>query len=665
MQNQTGLFIVLEGSDGSGKTTQFEALKKRLTEAGHQVEVFDFPRYTEPSSYFVARYLNGEYGPANSVNPYTASLFYALDRYEAAPLIRKALQAGKIVLSNRYVGSNMAHQGTKFSDAIEKRSFFIWEDSIEFQLFNIPRPTLNLFLRLPAEVSYELIAQKKQRSYTNDTRDQHEADIDHLRKAVETYDLLCQLFPRDFQAIECVQDGKLLDVNTISQKIWNTLEPLLPRVEASVPTPDAGAPARPQEVLQIGRTISRSDVLEYRWDMPRISYLAAIEMLSKLSNLKINNDSWAGAGSDYTFHSPQALSAELKDKYETIFRSIAKSHRALHLEVYNGLVSVGRFDSLSRSQAAKKSTEVLRAATPLAAYTSARLIIPKDQAYETLKKISLIQNEEVQTFGADLSKTLRELWPALNAEVAEIIEQQSMPEAIGSIIEKLAHEMVPRKTSSDDETVKLLEAHPRNEFDLIADGLSSYSTMPRAEIIEQMGRWSYQQKIDALNAALLKSPDTLDKASYRTEYLKDWQSFRQMLVLGLSGDIQRQLASPSDGYDVPGRIEEAVLEDSYNDIFKQSQDAYGILQSEHDGRTLEYATLLGHKLRWQIVFSASNVDKILHKAEFGPLAKPLKTLIATVHPTVAAYIGNYKTKRPGAKPSGTKTRSKRRHSSKK
>jgi dTMP kinase len=111
MQTSQGVFIVLEGSDGSGKTTQFELLKKRLIGAGYEVEVFDFPRYEKPSSHFVRQYLNGEYGSASSVNPYTASLFYALDRYEAAKDIKSALERGRVVLSNRYVGSNMAHPG--------------------------------------------------------------------------------------------------------------------------------------------------------------------------------------------------------------------------------------------------------------------------------------------------------------------------------------------------------------------------------------------------------------------------------------------------------------------------------------------------------------------------------------------------------------------------
>jgi dTMP kinase len=160
MPEQNGIFIVLEGADGSGKGTQFKLLTERFRAVGYDVEVFDFPRYEEPSSHFVRKYLNGEYGDAADISPYTSSLFFALDRYEAAPEIKQALKQGKIVLSNRYVGSNMAHQGGKFATSGEQRGFFIWEDGLEFQLLGIPRPTTNIFLRVPAEVSYELIAKK-------------------------------------------------------------------------------------------------------------------------------------------------------------------------------------------------------------------------------------------------------------------------------------------------------------------------------------------------------------------------------------------------------------------------------------------------------------------------------------------------------------------------
>src|SRR5689334_7516431 len=95
-----GIFVVLEGSDGSGKGTQFKLLAERLQAIGHDIAVFDFPRYDQPSSHFVQKYLNGEYGTATAVSPYAASLFFALDRFEAGPEIKKAIDEGKVVLAN-------------------------------------------------------------------------------------------------------------------------------------------------------------------------------------------------------------------------------------------------------------------------------------------------------------------------------------------------------------------------------------------------------------------------------------------------------------------------------------------------------------------------------------------------------------------------------------
>ena len=138
MEKRDGVFIVIEGSDGSGKATQAKLIRDRLEAAGYTVETFDFPRYDQPSSYFVKRYLEGAYGQSYEVGPYTSSLFYALDRFEAAPQIREALQQGKIVISNRFTGSNMAHQGTKIGNAEQRRGFFIWLDNLEFEMLRIP-----------------------------------------------------------------------------------------------------------------------------------------------------------------------------------------------------------------------------------------------------------------------------------------------------------------------------------------------------------------------------------------------------------------------------------------------------------------------------------------------------------------------------------------------
>lgn len=223
-----GSFIVLEGTDGSGKGTQLELLAQRLSQAGHEVTVFDFPQYELPSSYFVKRYLNGDYGSATDVGPYTGALFYALDRYDVAEEVRRALDDGKIVLANRYTASSMAHQGAKFDNAEQRRGYFIWLDNLEFETLRIPRPDLNIVLRVPAETAQQLVDKKAQRSYTDKKRDLHEADIDHLRLAVSVYDDLCQLFPKDFTRIDCVRSGELLDIETVNKLVSEKVAPLLP-----------------------------------------------------------------------------------------------------------------------------------------------------------------------------------------------------------------------------------------------------------------------------------------------------------------------------------------------------------------------------------------------------------------------------------------------------
>ena len=223
-----GLFFVIEGSDGSGKTTQFKLLAEKLKSQGHEIASFKFPQYDKPSSHFVSKYLKGDYGPASQINPYAASLFYALDRFEASEAIRDALSAGKIVLSDRYVGANMVHQGGKFKNREEQRGFFVWEDSLEFEILGIPRPTLTIFLRVPAKLSYKLL---KERAEAEGTKlDEHEASIEHLENAVDTYDQLCKLFPKDFVAIDCTENGQLLSIPKVNEKVWQTIKPLLPEI---------------------------------------------------------------------------------------------------------------------------------------------------------------------------------------------------------------------------------------------------------------------------------------------------------------------------------------------------------------------------------------------------------------------------------------------------
>ncbi len=245
MASSSGIFLALEGTDGSGKATQTALLAERLQAGGYDVVTIDFPRYQEESSYFVRKYLKGDYGSAESVGPYTGSLFYALDRYDAAQTIRQALAEGKIVLADRFTGSNMAHQGAKFANAEERRGYFIWLDNLEFVTMGIPRPTKNFVLRVSADVSAKLL-EERQAKTGQATADIHEVDAEHLRKSVAMYDELCQLFPQDFQQIDCVRSGNLMSPKDINNLLWASVQALLPPPTHAPPIAGLNVASKPQ-----------------------------------------------------------------------------------------------------------------------------------------------------------------------------------------------------------------------------------------------------------------------------------------------------------------------------------------------------------------------------------------------------------------------------------
>lgn len=219
-----GTFIVIEGSDGSGKGTQFKIISERLKEQGHDIATYDFPQYDQPSSYFVREYLNGNYGGADELGAYTPSLFFALDRFQAAQDIKKDLADGKIVLSNRFIGANLAHQGQKIDDDAERTKYYDWLYDLEFNILGIPKPDLNIVILVPAAIAQKLVDQKAARNYTDKKRDIHEADLNHLTRAVAAYEKLCTQFPEDFHAINGTEHDELIEIPEVTELIWAKLQ---------------------------------------------------------------------------------------------------------------------------------------------------------------------------------------------------------------------------------------------------------------------------------------------------------------------------------------------------------------------------------------------------------------------------------------------------------
>jgi dTMP kinase len=224
----SGKLIVIDGTDGSGKATQTKRLIERLQSEGLTVKTTSFPRYGQKSCGLVEHYLEGHYGSAEEVGPYRGSIFYAVDRYAASFEIQQWLQEGHIVIIDRYVGSNMGHQGGKIRDRAEREAFYKWEMELEHELFGIPVPDVNLVLYVPVEISLELARMRNitEGNKHNLKTDIHEADEQHLRDAAEAYQHMTELFDT-FTLVKCTQNNKLHDRDTIHEMVWQHIKPLV------------------------------------------------------------------------------------------------------------------------------------------------------------------------------------------------------------------------------------------------------------------------------------------------------------------------------------------------------------------------------------------------------------------------------------------------------
>jgi dTMP kinase len=189
-----GKFIVIEGIDGSGKRTQFDCLARVLKERGIAFTQVSFPRYDGFFGKMVARFLNGEFGPLASVDPHFSALLYAGDRLESKSSLEESLASGKTVLADRYIASNLAHQGARMPS--EKRDEFIaWLKGLEYGVYGLPAEDLVIYLRVPAAEAHRLAGERGargERDYTKLRRDLQEADIAHLEAASSVYDALAR-----------------------------------------------------------------------------------------------------------------------------------------------------------------------------------------------------------------------------------------------------------------------------------------------------------------------------------------------------------------------------------------------------------------------------------------------------------------------------------------
>lgn len=211
--------IVIEGIDGSGKGTQAQQLTERLTATGRRVRLLSFPRYRETLfGHAIGDFLNGRFGQLDEVHPFLASVLYAADRYESKSVLAEALQQSDVVVCDRYVPSNLAHQGAKL-DGAERDELLRTIERIEFEVFALPQPSLVVLLDVPVEIAQRNIAAKKPRSYTDKSADLQEADAAYLQRVRDVY-LQLAADNTEWQRVESVRAGEQRAITEIADEIF-------------------------------------------------------------------------------------------------------------------------------------------------------------------------------------------------------------------------------------------------------------------------------------------------------------------------------------------------------------------------------------------------------------------------------------------------------------
>ena len=225
-----GIFIVIDGTDGSGKATQVDLLLKRLSKEGRTAKMADFPEYYDNFfGKFTGEALTDPAYDFAHVHPKIASVLYAADRWESKDKIEGWLKKGHVVVANRYASSNQIHQGGKITNAKKRKEFLSWLDEMEYSVFGIPRPDMVVYLSVPTAVSRALLEKRDKesvRGYKGEKKDAHESDPKHLDNARKSALKLVKELT-NFVQVDCSRKKEICSREEIHEKIYQTIMPLL------------------------------------------------------------------------------------------------------------------------------------------------------------------------------------------------------------------------------------------------------------------------------------------------------------------------------------------------------------------------------------------------------------------------------------------------------
>jgi thymidylate synthase ThyX len=615
----------------------------------------------------------------------------------------------------------MAHQGAKFSNPEERRGYFIWLDNLEFEILKVPRPHKSFVLRVPAEIAQQLVDQKEKREYTDMKRDIHESDLNHLQKSVDVYDDLCELFPKDFERIDCIRGGELIDSKTIHKMIWEKIHPMLKPTnkvlqneEQLLQKTDSGF-----EITKTGKnylkravTNTEGNVYAFTEELSPMTVSAAMARLSRrgddmritlldefaatagkdadllkrvitaygddsvqqlvgqhvvvenASNLLTKKLEWGRLASyleqstryiffdqknkagKYRYYTPEHFNVKIKDTYNKkmdhifdIYSEIV--HKLTDYVRKNSNVPTSEQDGAWKGATRAQACDAVRPVLPVAT-TSTVGIYASGQALESLIMHLLADDvPEAQNVGQQLLDEARKVIPTF-------LERADKPDRGGATIaywantrknvKALAEEVLPAHHSTEAEPVTLTSYWPKNELDLVPDMLYDQSNLPLNNIEDVVDSLGYEKRLEIFSAYMGERLNrrhrpgrALEKAHYSWDLVCDYGIFRDLQRHRIVDDLQWQLLTPRYGYEIPKLIEESGLTDLFEKCFDISLELYSELQSAGYELEAQYATLLGHRMRWKVTYNAREAFH-LHELRTTPQGHPgYRKLVQQMH----------------------------------
>ncbi|OGZ78739.1 MAG: hypothetical protein A2358_02980 [Candidatus Staskawiczbacteria bacterium RIFOXYB1_FULL_37_44] len=620
---EKGKFFVFEGIDGCGKATQTRLLTEYFGQEGFDVEKIDFPQHGERSSAMVDDYLTGKYGESKSVPEKVASIFYATDRYDASFKIKKWLDEGKIVVSDRYLVSNIGHQGGKVVNDAEKwKNYVNWLYDLEYGIFGIPKPDYTFILKTSAEFSMKLAnkitdPEKKQTriNYLGDDKKQdiHEKDGSHLENALKSYLIAAKEFPNDFAVVECLENGEMLPAEIINKKIINIIENkkkimpaerriyalpnnLMPEVKA-VTFAKCSRSAEPFDKIAQELTDEKSAEFHEKWVVgfghSSIAEHAVISLaVENVSNIatKVIEDSRLASftekssryqifNKDKLYMPEGIMNSDLKDIYLNAVNLLMDAYEEMTAPMMDFVKQKypkpdDQDEKLYNMVSKARACDNLRYLLPSAVLTNLGMTINTRELEHLIAKLLSHPLKEMQDIGKEMKEKAMEAVPTLlkfankNNYIAETKKQLS----------NIAKWELGRE-AGNNQAVTIVNYDKDATDKLIAGILYPYSDLSYEEIARKVKNLPNDKKEKIIDETLSRR-EKFDQPLRELEHI--YYTFDILLDYGAFRDVQRhrmctqsnQPVTVVHGYDLPPEIREAGFEDKFRAVVEKAADAF-------------------------------------------------------------------------------------------